>query len=161
MTVTSNPSALFSPQSAAAVHKMRVLFVEDDDDCREALSAEFGDHGLEVESFRDGRSMLDGLATDANADVALLDWNLPDIPGIDLALELSRRNVDFPSSSLDRSGARHQPRDARSSAARSILSTKSRGVPVIVKRLRMIAGLGAPRPSGRKSNPNGWSARAG
>ncbi len=140
MTVTSNPSALFSPQSAAAVHKMRVLFVEDDDDCREALSAEFGDHGLEVESFRDGRSMLDGLATDANADVALLDWNLPDIPGIDLALELSRRNVDFPIVFLTGQalGISHEMLAFERGALDFI--DKSRGVPVIVKRLRTIAG---------------------
>ena len=40
---------------------MRVLYVEDDDDCREALSAELGDHGVNVESFRDGTSMLERL----------------------------------------------------------------------------------------------------
>src|SRR5258708_30563701 len=96
MTVASDSSAAVWPQSKIVAPKMRVLFVEDDDDCREALSAELGDHGLEVESFRDGRSMLDGIAADADAGVALLDWNLPDIPGIDLALELSRRSVNLP-----------------------------------------------------------------
>ena len=123
MTDASGPSALFSPQSAAVVRKMRVLFVEDDDDCRDALSAEFGDHGLEVESFRNGQSMLDGLATDAHADVALLDWNLPDIPGIDLALELNRRSVKFPFVFL--AGRRSAPvtRCSPSSEARSTSST--------------------------------------
>jgi two-component system response regulator ChvI len=133
---------LFSPQAAAVARKMRVLFVEDDDDCREALSAEFGDHGLEVESFRDGQSMLDGLAADANADVALLDWNLPDIPGIDLALELSRRNVGFPVVFLTGQalGTSHEMLAFERGALDFI--DKSRGVPVIVKRLRMVARPG-------------------
>ncbi len=94
MTVASDSSAAVRPQSKIVAPKMRVLFVEDDDDCREALSAELGDHGLEVESFRDGRSMLEGLAAKADADVALLDWNLPDIQGIDLALELKSRSAN-------------------------------------------------------------------
>jgi two-component system response regulator ChvI len=121
---------------------MRVLFVEDDDDCREALSAEFGDHGLEVESFRDGQSMLDGLASDTHADVALLDWNLPDIPGIDLALELNRRSVKFPIVFLTGQalGASYEMLAFERGALDFI--DKSRGVPVIVKRLRMIAGPG-------------------
>jgi two-component system response regulator ChvI len=141
MTVASSSSALFSPQSAAVARKMRVLFVEDDDDCREALSAEFGDHGLEVESFRDGRSMLEGLATDAH-DVALLDWNLPDIPGIDLALELNRRSVKLPIVFLTGQalGTSHEMLAFERGALDFI--DKSRGVPVIVKRLRMIAGPG-------------------
>jgi len=146
MTVVSSSSALFLPQSAAVVRKMRVLFVEDDDDCREALSAEFGDHGLEVESFRDGQSMLDGLASDANADVALLDWNLPDIPGIDLALELNRRNVGFPIVFLTGHalGTSHEMLAFERGALDFI--DKSRGVPVIVKRLRMVVGPARKAP---------------
>jgi two-component system, OmpR family, response regulator ChvI len=146
MTVASKSSALFSPQSAVPAHKMRVLFVDDDDDCREALSAELGDHGLEVESFRDGRSMLDGLAAKADADVALLDWNLPDIPGIDLALELNRRSVKFPIVFLTGQalGTSHEMLAFERGALDFI--DKSRGVPVIVKRLRMIAGPGRARP---------------
>ena len=147
MTVASNSSALFSPQSAVVAPRMRVLFVEDDDDCREALSAELGDHGLEVESFRDGRSMLDGLAAEADADVALLDWNLPDIPGIDLALELNRRSVKFPIVFLTGQalGTSHEMLAFERGALDFI--DKSRGVPVIVKRLRMIARPRRARPA--------------
>jgi two-component system response regulator ChvI len=116
------------------------LFVEDDDDCREALRAELGDHGLEVESFHHGRSMLDGLAAEADADVALLDWNLPDIPGIDLALELNRRSAKFPIVFLTGQalGASYEMLAFERGALEFI--DKSRGVPVIAKRLRMIAG---------------------
>jgi two-component system, OmpR family, response regulator ChvI len=146
MTVSSNSSALFSPQSAVVPPKMRVLFVEDDDECREALSAELGDHGLDVESFRDGRSMLDGIAADADADVALLDWNLPDIPGIDLALELNRRSVKFPIVFLTGQalGTSHEMLAFERGALDFI--DKSRGVPVIVKRLRTITRPGRAKP---------------
>jgi two-component system response regulator ChvI len=139
MTVASNSSVVFSPQSAVVAPKMRVLFVEDDDDCREALSAELGDHGLDVASFRDGRSMLDGIAAEPDADVALLDWNLPDIPGIDLALELNRRSVKLPIVFLTGQalGVSHEMLAFERGALDFI--DKSRGVPVIAKRLRMIA----------------------
>jgi two-component system response regulator ChvI len=134
MTAPSTSSAVFSPQ------KMRVLFVEDDDDCREALSAEFGDHGLEVESFRDGRSMLDGIDAALKADVALLDWNLPDISGIDLALELKRRQVAFPYAFLTGKslGVGHEMLAFERGALDFI--DKARGAPIIVKRLRALTG---------------------
>ena len=134
MTAPSTSSAVFSSQ------KMRVLFVEDDDDCREALSAEFGDHGLEVESFRDGRSMLDGIDAELKADVALLDWNLPDISGIDLALELKRRQVAFPYVFLTGKslGVGHEMLAFERGALDFI--DKARGVPIIVKRLRALTG---------------------
>jgi len=134
MTAPSTSSAVFSPQ------KMRVLFVEDDDDCREALSAEFGDHGLEVESFRDGRSMLDGIDAELQADVALLDWNLPDISGIDLALELKRRQVAFPYVFLTGKalGVGHEMLAFERGALDFI--DKARGVSIIVKRLRALTG---------------------
>jgi two-component system response regulator ChvI len=117
---------------------MRVLYVEDDDDCREALSAELGDHGLEVESFRDGRSMLEGIAAQPEADVALLDWNLPDISGIDLALELKSRSVKFPIVLLTGKalGTSHEMLAFERGALDFI--DKSRGARVIVKRLRML-----------------------
>jgi two-component system response regulator ChvI len=135
MTAPSTSSAVFSPQ------KMRVLFVEDDDDCREALSAEFGDHGLEVESFRDGRSMLDGIDAELRADVALLDWNLPDISGIDLALELKRRQVAFPYVFLTGKslGVGHEMLAFERGALDFI--DKARGVSIIVKRLRALTGV--------------------
>jgi two-component system response regulator ChvI len=138
MTAPSISSAVFSPQ------KMRVLFVEDDDDCREALSAEFGDHGLEVESFRDGRSMLDGIDAKLQADVALLDWNLPDISGIDLALELKRRQVAFPYVFLTGKslGVGHEMLAFERGALDFI--DKARGVPIIVKRLRALTGVNRP-----------------
>ena len=142
MSVAPSSSALFRPSSASVSDKMRVLFVEDDDDCREALSAELGDYGLEVESFRDGRSMLEGIAAHPDADVALLDWNLPDIPGIDLALELSRRNVRFPVVFLTGQalGTDYEMLAFERGALDFI--DKARGAPVIVKRLRAIAGPG-------------------
>jgi two-component system response regulator ChvI len=121
---------------------MRVLFVEDDDDCREALSAELGDYGLEVQSFRDGRSMLEGIAARPDADVALLDWNLPDLPGIELALELTRRSVRIPIVFLTGQalGTNYEMLAFEYGALDFI--DKARGAPVIVKRLRAIAGPG-------------------
>ena len=46
----SNPA--FRPETSNDVErKIRVAFVEDDDDYREAVSSELGDHGFDVTTF--------------------------------------------------------------------------------------------------------------
>ena len=64
--------------------QVRLLFVDDDEDYREAVGAELVDHGFSVHGFPDGASMMDSLSAGLNADVILLDWSLPATPGIDL-----------------------------------------------------------------------------
>ena len=45
-------SPAFKPDTSPDVErKIRVAFVEDDDDYREAVSNELGDHGFEVTTF--------------------------------------------------------------------------------------------------------------
>src|ERR1700692_452761 len=96
MEKATTPSDALPVWRASMGRQIRVLHVEDDDDCREALSAELGDHGFAVQGYRDGRSMLGCLAPPVQADVIVLDWNLPDISGIDLISELSRRSILLP-----------------------------------------------------------------
>jgi two-component system response regulator ChvI len=127
-------------------NRIRVLFVEDDDDCREALSADLGDQGFAIQSFRDGRSLLEDITASSEADVILLDWNLPDMQGIDLVLELSHRGITLPVVFLTGHalGTKHEMLAFDRGAIDFI--DKARGVPVLVKRLRLIAGLGRRQP---------------
>ena len=76
--------------------KIRVAYVEDDENCREVISNELKDYGLNVQSFGNGNALLGWLAAPVDAHVMLLDWDLPDISGIDLVTELSRRGVAVP-----------------------------------------------------------------
>ena len=48
---------------------IRLILVDDDDDFREAASAELTDLGFAVESFADGPSMLSSVADGTTADV--------------------------------------------------------------------------------------------
>ena len=65
-----------------------VAFVEDDDDYRETVGSELGDHGFDVTSFGDGAALLTWLAAGAAPDIIILDWSLPSVSGIDLLPQL-------------------------------------------------------------------------
>jgi DNA-binding response OmpR family regulator len=73
---------------------IRVLHVEDDPNCREAIADQLSDHGFVVRSFADAFSLADGLAVSSEADIILLDWDLPDISGIEVLVALRRCGVD-------------------------------------------------------------------
>ena len=75
---------------------IHVLHVEDDPNCREAIADQLSDHGFVVRSFADAMSLADGLAISSEADIILLDWDLPEISGIDLLVELRQVGVNLP-----------------------------------------------------------------
>ena len=63
-------SPVFKPDTSPDVdRKIRVAFVEDDDDYREAVSNELGDHGFEVTTFSDGAALLSSFAEGAEAEI--------------------------------------------------------------------------------------------
>ena len=61
-----------------------VVLVDDDDDFREVLSADLVDRGFSVSCFADGPSFLEALSNGLEAQIALLDWALPEMSGFDL-----------------------------------------------------------------------------
>jgi DNA-binding response OmpR family regulator len=61
---------------------IRILFVEDDEDYREALGADLSERGFVIQSFADATSLLDSFGS--AAEVIILDWKLPRTSGIDL-----------------------------------------------------------------------------
>ena len=75
---------------------IKVLYVEDDPNCREAIAGQLSDHGFVVHSFADAMSLAAGLATSPDTDIILLDWDLPDVPGIVLLDELRQTGVTLP-----------------------------------------------------------------
>ena len=66
---------------------IRVLYVEDDTNCREAIAGELSDRGFVVRSFADAASLLDGLDIATGADIIVLDRGLPDVSGKCLACD--------------------------------------------------------------------------
>ena len=94
VSVWPSSSRAFRPDTSPDVERrIRVAFVEDDDDYREAVSNELGDHGFDVTAFCDGTALLAAFAAGAEAEIILLDWSLPSVSGIDLIPRLRRSGV--------------------------------------------------------------------
>src|SRR5258708_10229247 len=86
-----------SPRAISEENKpIRLIFVDDDDDYREAATAEIVDLGFVVESFADGASMLASVVDGLDADVIVLDCSMPTISGIELLPRLRREGIRLP-----------------------------------------------------------------
>ncbi|MBS0224440.1 MAG: response regulator, partial [Proteobacteria bacterium] len=93
----SSGPAVSPADNATTEERVRLIFVDDDDDFREAASAELTDLGFDVTCFADGTAMLASIADNApTADVIVLDWGLPSLAGIDLLPRLRREGVFLP-----------------------------------------------------------------
>src|SRR6266481_3987607 len=92
-----NSSPAFRPDASPDVdRRIRVAFVEDDDDYREAVSGELADYGFDVTTFCEGTALLASFADGAEAEIIVLDWSLPSVSGIDLLPRLRRNGVALP-----------------------------------------------------------------
>jgi two-component system response regulator ChvI len=118
--------------------RIRVAFVEDDDDYRETVSGELADHGFDVTSFCDGTALLASLADGADPEIIILDWSLPSVSGIDLLPRLRRNGIALPVIFLT---GRSLPAYEKLAFDRGALDfvDKARGVPILAHRLRLIA----------------------
>lgn len=74
---------------------MRVLIIEDEKSLARVIEMELLLQGMEVELRGDGRSGLTR-ALEADFDILLLDWMLPDIEGIEVCRALRARGSDVP-----------------------------------------------------------------
>jgi two-component system, OmpR family, response regulator ChvI len=138
--VVAWPSSNHVPRPKAADgadEPIRLIFVDDDDDYREAATAELVDLGFMVETFADGASMLASVADGTTADVIVLDWSLPAMSGIDLLPRLRREGILLPVVFLT---GRSSPSHENLAFDRGALDfvDKSRGVPILAKRIRVI-----------------------
>ena len=121
---------------------IRVLHVEDDPNCREAIADQLSDHGFVVRSFADAMSLADGLAVSSEADIILLDWDLPGVSGIELLVELRQCGVNLPVVFLTGYGFTAQENLAFETGAVDFID-KARGVEILARRLRRL--LKAPK----------------
>lgn len=132
-------SPAFRPDANdASERRISVVFVEDDDDFREAVSGELTDLGFDVTCFADGAGLLGFFAQGSVAEIILLDWSLPSITGIDLLPELRRNGIQLPVVFLT---GRSQPAYEKLALDRGAVDfvDKARGVPILARRLRLVA----------------------
>ena|ERR1700730_3415692 len=126
-----------------ALDLIKVLHVEDDPVYREVIADELSGHGFAVHSFADAISLANALATDAEADIILLDWDLPEISGIDLLVELRQAGVNLPVVFLTGYAFTAQENLAFETGAVDFID-KVRGVEILARRLRRL--LKTPKP---------------
>jgi two-component system response regulator ChvI len=73
-----------------------VLVVEDDPFFRETMTSNLQDAGFTVTAFDCGEAAVQYLQEGGEADLALLDWKLPTISGIELFRRLREHRADIP-----------------------------------------------------------------
>jgi two-component system response regulator ChvI len=126
--------------------QVRLILVDDENDFREAASAELEELGFSVESFSDGAAMLAALADGLTADVVVLDWSLPTLSGIDLLPRLRREGILLPVIFLTGRSALDHESLALDRGALDFVD-KTRGMPILARRIRLLVDT-AKRPHG-------------
>jgi DNA-binding response OmpR family regulator len=74
---------------------MRVLVAEDDDGLRSVLERGLRENGYVVDALPDGERALAFLRT-YEYDVAVLDWRMPKVSGLDLTGRVAPRRLGCP-----------------------------------------------------------------
>jgi len=114
-----------------------VVLVDDDDLYREALSADLADRGFAVSCFADGPSFLEAMSNGLEAQVALLDWALPQMSGFELLGAMRERGIELPVVFLTGYSLIERELQALDRGAVDFVD-KARGVDVLAHRLRVV-----------------------
>src|ERR1700682_5784491 len=156
-----SPARPAAPAAIGQAELRRVVLVESDQYYRETLTVELLSQGFAVHPFSDGASLLGSLATAVDADLAVLDWDLPTMPGIKLLAQLRQHGVNLPVVFLTGkviAGNEHErcllaPREALNAYEYMAFDqgavdfiAKSRDRQVLVRRLRSVVELARPKP---------------
>jgi two-component system response regulator ChvI len=125
---------------------IRVLFAEDDDGFREALSWQLEESGFSVQGFADGNALLAALDVLPDADLVLLDWTLPSASGVELLAQLREGGCNLPVVFLTGHSLTDREALALERGAADFVD-KARGVGVLVRRLRRLVASVARNPT--------------
>jgi two-component system, OmpR family, response regulator ChvI len=115
-----------------------LLLVDDDDLFRESLGLNLIDEGYRVTSFGNGREVLAFFESGGTADVILLDWRMPQLAGIEVLRRLRRSGITIPVIFLTVLSDDIYEEAALAGGAVDFID-KSRRLPILVKRLQLIA----------------------
>jgi len=135
-----------------------VLLTDDDDLFRESLGLNLIDEGYEVTSFDNGRDTLSYLQDGGRADVALLDWRMPEISGLDVLRRMRRAGIPTPVIFLTAFSDDIYEEAALEGGAVDFID-KSRRFSILLKRMELIA-TGA-RPPAESPPPPTTATRVG
>ena len=124
-----------------------IVLVDDDEHYREVLSADLADRGFAVACFADGPSFLEAVSRGVEAEVALLDWALPEMSGFELLGALRDRGFGLPVVFLTGYAMAERELLALDRGAVDFID-KARGTEVLAHRLRLIIEGQRRQPGG-------------
>jgi two-component system, OmpR family, response regulator ChvI len=128
-----------------AAEAARIVIVDDDDAFRESLGLNLVDEGYTISSFSCGMAALDYFAAGGRADAILLDWRMPDMNGLELLRCLRRSGNTTPAIFLTILHDEIYEEAALDGGAVDFID-KSRRLPILIKRLQLIAEGARPSP---------------
>jgi two-component system response regulator ChvI len=117
--------------------RMRVVIVDDDQDYLEALKGDLEDRGFGVCTFPDGSSFLQSKEVVGQAHVIVLDWSMPNMPGIDLLQRLRGEGIKVPIIFLTGHSLIEREQAALEEGALDFVD-KVRGVDILASRLVLV-----------------------
>jgi len=117
--------------------QFHIVLVDDDDLYREAMTADLADRGFAVTAFGDGPTYLEALRNGIEAQVALLDWTMPEMSGLELLGALRERGIGLPIVFLTGYSILERELQALDRGAVDFVD-KARGTEVLAHRLRVI-----------------------
>jgi two-component system, OmpR family, response regulator ChvI len=115
-----------------------LLLVDDDDLFRESLGLNLIDEGYEITSFCNGNDALSYFESGGTADVALLDWRMPNLTGLEVLRRMRRTGIAIPVIFLTVLSDDIYEEAALAGGAVDFID-KSRRLPILLKRLQLIA----------------------
>jgi two-component system, OmpR family, response regulator ChvI len=129
-----------------------LLLVDDDDLFRESLGLNLIDEGYEVTSFGNGRDALAYIDDGGDADVILLDWRMPIMTGLDVLRRIRAAGIAIPVIFLTVLSDDAYEEAALEGGAVDFID-KSRRLPILLKRLQLIAEGGRPASEPETAGP--------
>src|SRR5262244_3482695 len=131
-----------------------LLLIDDDDLFRESLGLNLVDEGYQVTSLGNGRDALAYLEDGGAADVVLLDWRMPNLTGIEVLRRMRRAGITIPVIFLTVLSDDIYEEAALAGGAVDFID-KSRRLPILLKRLRLITEGTRPVTEEARKSPAG------
>src|SRR5216683_7713312 len=145
MDMIARPAGAMAELASRGGNAFRVAIVDDDDLFREMLHFKLIDEGYAVTSFPGGEAALEHFASGARAAAILLDWRMPGLNGLEVLRYLRRAGNSTPVIFFTVLSEDIYEEAALEGGAVDFID-KSRRLPILVKRLRLIAEGVRPAP---------------
>ncbi len=120
----------------------RIILVYDDALYREVVTADLKDRGFAVAGFADGPALLAALRDGVEAELALIDWTLPHMSGLDLLRALRERGWRLPVAFLTGRSRVEREQEAMAAGAVDFID-KTGDIEELAQKLARLVGRGA------------------